>query len=377
MGVGATYRPASGRGTAVRLQVPNGLSPLLDEGFIEGVLRKCFAPLLDPRFEPILSRHYPRGVILTVNGRVLPRLGWSGRGETADLVIRLARQRKSAGAGYLLRSDHVLPENEQGVGISTFGKVILRGWDWLGLRPAAPDMISGFIEVPELAACLQTNKAGFIREGPLGAKYLRYHKAIQQAVARQLSAWGADRGGSALRGQRTVRPFERDLEKVIGSLARDFPLLTALGDKRSGGQYRLLGGSAVQTNKPAAPAPVISAQAGRTPSRPPQQEPGPMVGEDSPPTIVAEPVGARRRPGRLQVRIRFEDLPESPELARLVNAVVWINQAHPAYRRSQASRSTGYHVALACCLALAPLAAPEEEHGFICTFLARWGEGAA
>ena len=54
---------------------------------------------------------------------------------------------------------------------------------------------------------------------------------------------------------------------------------------------------------------------------------------------------------------------------------MWVNTAHPAYRRAVVSRALSYHVALAVALALAPLAvqAPEE-HGFVTTFLARWGE---
>jgi hypothetical protein len=53
---------------------------------------------------------------------------------------------------------------------------------------------------------------------------------------------------------------------------------------------------------------------------------------------------------------------------------VWINEAHPAYRRASASRSEGYHLAMAVALALAPLAAePAKEHGFLTAFLSAWG----
>ena len=48
--------------------------------------------------------------------------------------------------------------------------------------------------------------------------------------------------------------------------------------------------------------------------------------------------------------------------------------AHPAFTRAVASRSLGYHSALAVALALAPLAVDaREEHTFITHFLARWG----
>jgi HSP90 family molecular chaperone len=46
------------RGTAVRLTLGNPLSPLLDAGFIEEVLRRHFQPLLDPAFAAILGAHY-------------------------------------------------------------------------------------------------------------------------------------------------------------------------------------------------------------------------------------------------------------------------------------------------------------------------------
>src|SRR5207247_2367088 len=49
-------------------------------------------------------------------------------------------------------------------------------------------------------------------------------------------------------------------------------------------------------------------------------------------------------------------------------------RAHPAYRRAVASRSEGYHLALATALALAPLAVePAKEHAFVTAFLTSWG----
>ena len=49
----------AGRGTAVRLRVTNRLSPLLDPGFVETVLRRQFRPLLDPRLSDMRSPRYP------------------------------------------------------------------------------------------------------------------------------------------------------------------------------------------------------------------------------------------------------------------------------------------------------------------------------
>ena len=52
-----------------------------------------------------------------------------------------------------------------------------------------------------------------------------------------------------------------------------------------------------------------------------------------------------------------------------MQSTVWINEAHPAYKRAVASRATGYHIALAS-LAVEPA----EEHNFLMAFLARWGK---
>lgn len=56
---------------------------------------------------------------------------------------------------------------------------------------------------------------------------------------------------------------------------------------------------------------------------------------------------------------------------------MWVNEAHPAYRRAVASRSEGYHLAVAVALALAPLAVePAREHAFVTAFLQAWGASA-
>jgi hypothetical protein len=75
-----------------------------------------------------------------------------------------------------------------------------------------------------------------------------------------------------------------------------------------------------------------------------------------------------------ELDIEFEDLPDNLELGRVVKSTVWINRSHPAYRRAQASRSIGYHIALAVAMALAPLAVDSaNENKFVAAFMLRWG----
>jgi hypothetical protein len=401
------------RGTAVQLSLTNQLSPLLDAGYLEGIIRRHFEPLLDPAFDDLLRRHYPRGLAFEIDGSEVTRAEGS-RAERVPIAIRLGRRRTPSAAGFIERSPFLTSERE-GIAISTFGKVIKRGWDWLGLAPAARTRINGLIEVPELAACLTLSKNDFIRTGSRGASYLAYRKAIQEVVSRQLAEWGDVRDADAR--PRTTR-LERDLERVLEDLADDFPLLRSLVDRRVGGQKRLpMPGkgdervpASLFTNVPsgdefAGEGHVEPPTGGSIGERseglpPPQPESPPPAPEDVPPSAdhpvpeegglgggdeehqatyaasvgTLETVAGRRRPARYGLLLQFESRAADAELARLVDSTIWINDAHPAYTRAVVSRSVGYHTALAVALALAPLAVEaRDEHTFITQFLAHWG----
>lgn len=375
------------RGTAVRLKLRNPLSPLLDPGFLEGALRRHFEPLLDPAFDEFLAAHYPKGIALDVNGSRLARQH-SSLPLQAPLKIRLMRKRKPSALGYLVRQDHVLAEDQRGLAISTYGKVIRRGWDWLGMTPAAPDRISGLIEVPELAACLTLNKGDFIRTGTRGAAYLAFRKAIQQAVARQLAEWGDAPATSDQAPPREVRPLQRDLALLLEDLADDFPLLASLVERRAGGQKRLpLAGRIDNGEARSFVAASVSAMADQknvvdqsSPNGENSVSENPIVNESASGFSKQESSlqwpgkpGARR-PAHYGLDIQFEDRADDASLGRLVESTVWVNRAHPAYRRALASRSIGYHIALAVAMSLAPLAVePAQESRFLLTFLSRWG----
>ena len=343
---------------------------------------------------------------IDVDGRQLATVD-RGRSERAPIAIRLGRRRTPSARGHVERTG-VVPADRDGIAISTFGKVIKRGWDWLGLTPAAHGRITGMIEAPDLAACLTLSKNDFIRSGARGATYLAYRKALQEVVSRQLAAWG-DRHDETR--PRTAR-LERDLEHVLEDLAEDFPLLRSLVDRRPGGQKRLpmpgRGGERVPASlfadipmghEPsdavagggASGAAVSGEPATSTPEPPIESPPEPITGEGEPrarePHTLHEgqthaqaaagaldAVAGSRRPARYGLLVQFESRPGESELGRLVDSTIWINDAHPAYTRAVGSRSLGYHTALTVALALAPLAVePSREHSFITQFLAQWG----
>ncbi|NJD18679.1 MAG: hypothetical protein FIA95_05270 [Gemmatimonadetes bacterium] len=397
-------------GTAVRLHLSNPLSPLLEPGRVEEILLRHFEPLLDPGLDAVLAAHYPEGISFEVNGRSLPRSA-PGPGRV-PVAIRLGRHRKPTGIGYLVR-DPDLAAEETGIAVSTLGKVIKRGWDWLGLTPPPRTAVAGLIEVPALAETLTLNKADFIRSGSRGATFLAYRKAMQEVVGSQLAAWGTDAKPEPPR-QRRTRPLERDLQGVLLALSRAFPLLAALVERQAGGQKRLpLGGPAVTASRgptehgaaigtgvdaePGTEAePQGTLSAGSPPSGSGVVAPAAEEGREAPVSgMPAEPdtrpspsalstaleestlPGGRRsrRAGHYGITVRLEERPGDPELGRLIESTVWVNAAHPAYLRAVSSRSEGYHLALTVAMALAPLAVePERAHAFVTSFLARWGD---
>lgn len=385
------------RGTAVQLRVGNALSPLLDAGYLEEAIRVHFEPLLDPAFEELLRRHYPRGVRFEVDGEPVRQRSAPPR-DRVIIPIRLGRKRLPSAIAVLDRHQSPLAEGHHGIAIATYGKVIRRGWDWVGLSPATPFRVSGIVEAPDLSACLTLSKNDFIRSGTRGAAYLAYRKAIQEVVSRQLSMWGD--APEAETRPRTVR-LERDLERVLEHLADDFPLLRSLVDHRPGGQKRLPlpgrgsdgvpgalfaniaddAGNAL-SNTVASPSPDAVSPGG-SPARDPlsgDTVPPPDHGENDRPGHDSGIVGSlgnvpgRRRPARYGLMVQFESRPDDPELGRLVDSTIWINETHPAYVRAAASRSAGYHVAVTVALTLAPLAGgASDEHTFVTRFLAHWG----
>lgn len=396
-------------GTAVLLRLSNPLSLLLDAGFLETTVIRHFQPFFEPEFIDILGAAYPNGFGIEIDGH--PVVGPIRPAGRSGIQVRVGRQRKPSGIGYLSRHDEVLPEHERGLAISTLGKVIRRGWDWLGITPADADRIEGLVEVPALAESLTLNKGDFLRTGQRGALFLSYRKAIQEAVSAQLEAWGAA-PPPAKRAPRT-RPLERDIRRVLGDLADEYPLLTTLAERGPGGTRRLPSGDASDRaqgglfagseERDAAEAAREGdhpdgngADAGSAAANGPDGEGGDSatpVGDSATPvgdtgiqettapsTAVTVPPtgrGRTRKPGTLSLQIRFETLDDDIALARLVESTVWVNDAHLAYRRAVASRAEAYHVALAVAAALAPLAAePEGAQRFVSAFLSRWGAAA-
>ena len=188
-----------------------------------------------------------------------------------------------------------------------------------------------------------------------------------------------------------MRPLERDLERVLEDLSEAFPLLASLVERKPGvdkkgiplgtpgedTEVRAVVSSLVLTPKEEIESDVEGVGASRD-GQPENEkseseqapEPEPAMGN-----MLLPGKGGPKRPARYGLEIQFEERVDDIALGRLVESTVWVNQAHPAYRRAVATRTVGYHIALTVALALAPLAVePAGEHAFLNSFLSRWGE---
>jgi len=413
-------------GTAVLMRLSNPLSQLLDPGFLEATVLRHFQPLFEPEFLDVLAPVYPAGFTIFINSHIV--VGRIAAGERSPIGIRIGRQRRPSATGYLARHDSPLPEAERGLAISTLGKVIRRGWDWVGITPAEPDRVEGVIEVPALAEALTLNKGDFLRHGARGALFLAYRKAIQEAVAAQFAAWGS--APPPVKKAPRTRPMEKDIRRVLGDLAEEYPLLTTLVERQPGGQRRLPLGETLErnvsgewagdetlsattttasaagnagqrngaSNRAEADAPRDTVPAAdHDPADAPQPDRDHAANgaeHTAPETELPDRAAAsssalaaravrlpgrarRKRPTTLSLHIDFESLPDDNTLGRLIESTVYVNNAHPAYRRAVASRAEGYHIALTVAAALAPLTVePAHAQAFINAFLARWGEAA-
>lgn len=170
------------KGTAVTIFLKNKFSPLLDPQFIERVIRKHFHAFFHPFLLGGLHRYvYRKAVEFWINGVKLSTFDIPHPDFAKSFQVFLGRKdRRPVGFGYLSRGEVPADDagNFSGLGISTFGKVIKAGWEWVGILPRSHNTIRGMVEIPGLAEILTTNKADFLTDSASLRKYYRYRKAV-------------------------------------------------------------------------------------------------------------------------------------------------------------------------------------------------------
>lgn len=351
-------------GTAVSIILRDAGSSLLQPSYVSAIIRRHYASLLDDRIAgALINTIYRRRPAFTVNSQPVELAPEDRLPDAKEVTIRAGTRSRFVGVGVVGESSAPVPDEDQGIAVSTYGKVIKRGWEWLGLRPRQPDRIRGIVEVPQLAAILNTSKSDFLRDGASMWRYYKIRRAILRAVEPVLNELG-EAVESDARQEKSLRRAERDLNMALGDLAGDFPELAALlGHRR---QYLPNGDS------PPPPEPAETSE-----NTSPEEDAGIARREspETPPLDAAGEDGAR--PRRSGLRIEYESRPDRAEPAWLAEDVIRVNVAHPAYLRAREKQADDYHLAFATAWALSNhLSGSVPAQDFINRFLTHWARRA-
>lgn len=354
------------RGTAVVIQLKEENSPLFSEEFITQTILHHFHPLFEPQiFENLLRYIYRKGVEFFVNGK---KISFSRPGFSffQSFQIRVGRRSgRLTGWGYLARpkEENFVPLFE-GLAISTFGKVIKSGWEWIGLSVGEKSRVYGIVEIPALSEILTTNKMDFLKDVTSLKKYYRYRKGIQEAVLPLLKELGQEIAETEQ--ERQFHSLSRDIERALRYLVGDFPELVPLLGIRKAREN--IGLALAQGQR------LLGITEEREENPPPSQE---SKIEKSSQNPEEAPFLDSRKEGKKgpAISVGFEERGEGERLARMVEHKVWINTSHPAYLKAQEKKFEQYHILFSVAWALSRFLedgrSPQE---FIDSFLSSWGK---
>jgi hypothetical protein len=371
---------SSSTGTAVSIVLRSNDSELLNPGFVQRVIQTHFYPILDDDFMvKILKFVYKDGVTFFVNDHKIELPQHEETDQNSLFLVQIGRGREPVGIGFLRKSNKELSEEERGIAIATYGKVIKRGWDWIGIAPRNPMKLTGIVEIPNLSEILTINKADFLKDAGSLQKYYRYRKAIQEAIEPILRDFG-EISEARERPKKDLRPLEKELERVLENMLNDFPELNPLfGRKRKGEPVT---GTIADPDAPDIGTItegldiMTGTQGGGGEGAGVEAMPGNMPGERIEPGLPKTDAGrqyegSRKRPGLM---IGFEDNENREELGWLMESTVWINKGHPTYRRVINSDAENYHIVLSVAWVLSGyLEGEKSSQAFINRFLSNWG----
>jgi len=200
-------------GTRVKVYLKSKAHSLLKPGEVHRIMLSHYLPLLTLSDFYESLRLYRRLTIL-INGEVVNPPATAPE-KSKQLMLYSGKSRRPFALARFELFSMPLPETEQGIAISTFGKIIRRDF----LRQYFKEMgrITGVIEVPELVECLTTSKCDFRKEGSAGRRYYRFSKVAQREFRRWLEELQIVEQTDAV-ADKDVKRLERVVTRIVSGM---------------------------------------------------------------------------------------------------------------------------------------------------------------
>ncbi len=374
----------SSHGTAVSIFFKSNNSELLNPDFIKKTIQKHFYTILDAAFQIALRFIYKNGINFYVNEEKINLSEMMQFEKSNAFKIHFGKKGKPVGVGFVRKYKDPLDEEKRGIAISTCGKVIKHGWDWLGISARNPDYISGVVEMPGLSLILTTNKADFLKDTASLQKYYRYRKAVQEVIEPILKEFG-EINESREKPAKELRPLEKEIRGILDNMLNDFPELDPLLGRRKKFEAAIgvlddtsvsESGTAVEENpeKTSINHDVNDGKAEENVKNR-ENENGGLPNLDIGELKNGQPQEGKRKPPGLM--IGFYDNKDSNELGKIEEGTVWINNEHPAFKRIAKSGGEKYHIVVSTAFVLSGYLQEQKSlQAFINRFLSDWGKEA-
>jgi len=361
-------------GTLVRIILSTDESTLLNPEKIKLIILKHYLPLLLFADFYRVAEVYPLGIRFVVNGDVLQVDKIDYEKESPPIFLTRGRKKRPFGICRFTLSKEPVPDEFQGIAISTFGKIInTEQREWFRQQPKSPERISGIIEVPELVGCLVTSKTAFRKDGSFGVKYYNFYRVAQEDFIKWLEEIG-------LRERKMEEEKDAELAKklakIAGKIITDIPELQTLF---SAGQIKQVLLPLSESDEKASLVEGGTQEIGSVETGGNKAgvttAPGPDIGNILQQPGVEQPVTRRTRSIKFGPSISFVSDEEREEISWTEGLEkVLINKAHPAFKSAARSGFPFYHYVLAIGFAIIRELPPDEDKmGILNRYLTNWG----
>jgi len=368
-------RKLKGTGTYVEIHFGKNKAPLYSGiDHIIRIIKRNYTPLLIEKLRTFYFKAgiYSSSLQFNVNGTKIPimRIPEDIKFNDFEPILLKGQGQTIRGIGYFCLTQEKLPEDERGITLSTYGKVIKR--EFLNIYPSKyTDRITGIIEIPQLVMCLTTPKTDINKMSGEWRSIRKVYENAQEGFKTWLNKLGAlptvkvDRA-EAGKLERIVRDILKSLPEIEEFFSGSYRKKDVFVPSSSGEQASLVNG--VQTTFPE----------GGTGTK--GSERIPDVGIDNGERINKDLQGSKRvsqisRKSRTGPRIVWIDSPGRDELGWIEQGIIYINEGHPAYKRAE-KRYKYYHDLLSVAVALAKYASrtDTEKVNLLNRFFFIWGE---